>query len=89
MVEWIPGLLRPSFVHLHHPFTWSEPLLALQRLTRARFYLMQVMPISTLGDSNLNSLAYGLRSKARKVLALVLLLEFFLIVQRKIDILGE
>lgn len=27
--------------HLPHPFTWSEPLLALQRLTRARFRLMK------------------------------------------------
>lgn len=27
--------------HLPHPFTWSEPLMALQRLTRARFHLMQ------------------------------------------------
>ncbi len=27
--------------HLPYPFTWSEPLLALQRLTRARFHLMQ------------------------------------------------
>lgn len=27
--------------HLPFPFTWSEPLLALQRLTRARFHLMQ------------------------------------------------
>lgn len=27
--------------HLPHPFTWSEPLLALQRLTRARFHLMK------------------------------------------------
>lgn len=26
--------------HLPFPFTWSEPLLALQRLTRARFHLM-------------------------------------------------
>lgn len=26
---------------LPHPFTWSEPLLALQRLTRARYHLMQ------------------------------------------------
>ncbi len=29
--------------HLPHPFTWSEPLLALQRLTRARFHLMQAL----------------------------------------------
>jgi transposase len=27
--------------HLPHPFTWSEPLLSLQYLTRARFHLMQ------------------------------------------------
>lgn len=27
--------------HLPHPFTWSEPLMALQRLTRARFHLVQ------------------------------------------------
>ncbi len=27
--------------HLPHPFTWSEPLLALQRLTRARYHLIQ------------------------------------------------
>jgi len=27
--------------HLPFPFTWSEPLLALQRLTRARFHLIQ------------------------------------------------
>lgn len=27
--------------HLPYPFTWCEPLLALQRLTRARFHLMQ------------------------------------------------
>ena len=27
--------------HLPHPFTWSEPLMALQRLTRARFHLMR------------------------------------------------
>lgn len=27
--------------HLPHPFTWSEPLMALQRLTRAGFHLMQ------------------------------------------------
>lgn len=27
--------------HLPHPFTWSEPLMALQRLTRARFHLMK------------------------------------------------
>ncbi len=27
--------------HLPHPFTWSEPLMALQRLTRARYHLMQ------------------------------------------------
>lgn len=27
--------------HLPNPFTWSEPLMALQRLTRARFHLMQ------------------------------------------------
>ncbi|MFN3533630.1 MAG: IS110 family transposase [Candidatus Brocadia sp.] len=27
--------------HLPHPFTWSEPLMALQRLTRARFHLME------------------------------------------------
>lgn len=27
--------------HLPSPFTWSEPLMALQRLTRARFHLMQ------------------------------------------------
>ncbi|QQE76901.1 IS110 family transposase [Alicyclobacillus sp. SO9] len=26
---------------LPHPFTWSEPLMALQRLTRARYHLMQ------------------------------------------------
>jgi transposase len=29
--------------HLPHPFTWSEPLLALQRLTRTRFHLMQAL----------------------------------------------
>lgn len=29
--------------HLPHPFTWSEPLMALQRLTRARFHLMQAL----------------------------------------------
>jgi len=27
--------------HLPHPFTWSEPMMALQRLTRARYHLMQ------------------------------------------------
>lgn len=27
--------------HLPHPFTWNEPLMALQRLTRARFHLMK------------------------------------------------
>lgn len=27
--------------HLPHLFTWSEPLMALQRLTRARYHLMQ------------------------------------------------
>jgi len=27
--------------HLPHPFTWSEPLMALQRLTRARFHLIK------------------------------------------------
>lgn len=27
--------------HLPHPFTWSEPMLALQRLTRARYHLIQ------------------------------------------------
>lgn len=27
--------------HLPHPFTWNEPLLSLQYLTRARFHLMQ------------------------------------------------
>jgi transposase len=29
--------------HLPHPFTWSEPMLALQRLTRARYHLMQAL----------------------------------------------
>ncbi len=29
--------------HLPHPFTWSEPMMALQRLTRARYHLMQTM----------------------------------------------
>jgi len=27
--------------HLPHPFIWSEPLMALQKLTRARYHLMQ------------------------------------------------
>jgi hypothetical protein len=29
--------------HLPHPFTWSEPLMALQRLIRARYHLMQAL----------------------------------------------
>jgi len=27
--------------HLPHPFTWNEPMMALQRLTRARYHLVQ------------------------------------------------
>lgn len=29
--------------HLPHPFTWSEPMMALQRLTRARYHLVQAL----------------------------------------------
>jgi transposase len=29
--------------HLPHPFTWSESMMALQRLTRARYHLMQAL----------------------------------------------
>jgi len=29
--------------HLPYPFTWSEPMMALQRLTRARYHLMQAL----------------------------------------------
>jgi len=29
--------------HLPHPFTWSEPLMALQRLTRARYHIMEAL----------------------------------------------
>lgn len=29
--------------YLPHPFTWSEPLMSLQRLTRARYHLMQAL----------------------------------------------
>lgn len=29
--------------HLPHPFTWSEPLVALQRLTRARYHIMEAL----------------------------------------------
>jgi transposase len=29
--------------YLPHPFTWSEPMMALQRLTRARYHLMKAL----------------------------------------------
>ena len=29
--------------YLPHPFTWSEPMMALQRLTRARYHLLQAL----------------------------------------------
>lgn len=29
--------------HLPYPFTWSEPMMALQRLTRTRYHLMQAL----------------------------------------------
>ncbi|UNC92461.1 IS110 family RNA-guided transposase [Candidatus Contubernalis alkaliaceticus] len=29
--------------HLPHPFTWSEPMMALQRLTRTRYHLMKAL----------------------------------------------
>lgn len=29
--------------HLPHPYTWSEPMMSLQRLTRARFHLMEAL----------------------------------------------
>lgn len=29
--------------HLPHPYTWSEPMMSLQRLTRARYHLMEAL----------------------------------------------
>lgn len=29
--------------HLPHPYTWSEPMMALQRLTRARYHIMEAL----------------------------------------------